>query len=1062
MSNLRKFEHILNEGISQEDLANTLCHRIEMRYPDIYKKYDYDAMYNAVDDVASFHAGAEELGSSDISMMIRQVFKRLEESEGVTEGIARGPKEKALYQLLEAWLGFISLKATKIARDAIDINGQQMLASMQKYYLGPVLNGMTMGEILQGDLWQNPKVIPHLLKYVYQGIPYIEERIKKFVKPAEQQNYLSDAGGIAKIKRLYKEAVAQYSQGQQGVAEGYGELDNLKAKFEERVASIIARAKEEGRPLTDREKKAIAILKGKDQGVAEGSSSKLSSPFEGGKKTKTITPKHKPLVWENMLGTVMAKDPTSKAEPKYFDYRWEDARAYAKVDQCDDLRICKSPGLYQGWPEKGKMALWGIPRQGVAEGYKEPTDAAGHAKMAAKIKKMLDDTLADRGDRHGNPDPERLTRAYEYHMKKAEEKSQGVAEEKGTLWRVHQSEATGRYHVVKGYNKDIKMYKNKMSAGDFNSKASAQAKADELNSSVKETFYRNTDGSIRVVDHKRESKELNVGDTFEYGFFGTKKGIGTVVKLEGFPGKEFVVGKTMDGKISKFPYRGAMPKNGYYIKKIKSSNIRQSELNEAVDESWINAYKALEANGGEPTLDKPRLFIQQMAIIAKDMGIQPKYTTMEDEWEKVKPFTSLLSQYVDPEGQKFVNYGASIWQALRNAPSMTEIKKYAQQSQSQDVAYQQQQQMSALQHDLTIQQLLRKNELEKADSDALVQMDFEARQAIKERQQQLELEAKEKFAQIEIDIRNSREPEEVRKHEFEMAKLNHAHEVQVIRVTAEGEMKKAQLEADYQIKIKQLENIDNQQERQNRLDVINTEKYKELARIDAETSAKVKELQAETNAERERTDIAVGAERERSEIEIASQQAQSDIRIREEFMNEFKPIWANLIQRASEAGRTIGQNINAMMAALSRMGKPTMPQANKINELKCWDGYKRVPGTTAGEPGSCEKINELLSTEKLGQYKKAAGADARAADEAGKFERGNKRFRGINKATKKQFDNETKPKKESAIMKGIQNETLGTPYPGTYEQEFGPFKRKGSERIMKLTTEGKKNVSRRT
>ncbi len=67
-------------------------------------------------------------------------------------------------------------------------------------------------------------------------------------------------------------------------------------------------------------------------------------------------------------------------------------------------------------------------KQGVAEGYKEPTTAAGHAKMAAKIKKMLDDTLADRGDRHGNPDPQRLASAYEYHTQKAKEKSQGVAE----------------------------------------------------------------------------------------------------------------------------------------------------------------------------------------------------------------------------------------------------------------------------------------------------------------------------------------------------------------------------------------------------------------------------------------------------------------------------------------------------------------------------------------------------------------------------------------------------------------------------------------------------------
>lgn len=105
-----------------------------------------------------------------------------------------------------------------------------------------------------------------------------------------------------------------------------------------------------------------------------------------------------------------------------------------------------------------------------------------------------------------------------------------------------------------------------------------------------------------------------------------------------------------------------------------------------------------------------------------------------------------------------------------------------------------------------------------------------------------------------------------------------------------------------------------------------------------------------------------------------------------------------------------------------------------------------------GNKSESVELNEL-STEKLANYKKAAGADARAADKAGDFARGNKRFAGIVKATKKQFDNETKSKKESAIMKGIVDETLGTPYPGTYEQETAAFKSKSKqERITKLTT----------
>jgi len=49
-----------------------------------------------------------------------------------------------------------------------------------------------------------------------------------------------------------------------------------------------------------------------------------------------------------------------------------------------------------------------------------------------------------------------------------------------------------------------------------------------------------------------------------------------------------------------------------------------------------------------------------------------------------------------------------------------------------------------------------------------------------------------------------------------------------------------------------------------------------------------------------------------------------------------------------------------------------------------------------------------LSTGKLAQYKTAAAADASKADKEGDFKRGDKRFSGIVKATKKQFANDTK------------------------------------------------------
>ena len=62
-----------------------------------------------------------------------------------------------------------------------------------------------------------------------------------------------------------------------------------------------------------------------------------------------------------------------------------------------------------------------------------------------------------------------------------------------------------------------------------------------------------------------------------------------------------------------------------------------------------------------------------------------------------------------------------------------------------------------------------------------------------------------------------------------------------------------------------------------------------------------------------------------------------------------------------------------------------------------------------------EQIDEL-SSDLLGRYKTAAGADASKADKAGDYDKGNKRFSGIVKATKKQFANDMK--KEEVVQEG--------------------------------------------
>ena len=107
-----------------------------------------------------------------------------------------------------------------------------------------------------------------------------------------------------------------------------------------------------------------------------------------------------------------------------------------------------------------------------------------------------------------------------YGVKRHQVKMSDLVEEDVELeemWRVEKSEATGRHHIVKGYNDKRKVWKNKIGAGDFNSESDAKKKAEELNS-VKENFgadflamARQKNPNARLVtpdQKKKEAEEL--------------------------------------------------------------------------------------------------------------------------------------------------------------------------------------------------------------------------------------------------------------------------------------------------------------------------------------------------------------------------------------------------------------------------------------------------------------------------------------------------------------------------------------------------------------------------
>ena len=83
-----------------------------------------------------------------------------------------------------------------------------------------------------------------------------------------------------------------------------------------------------------------------------------SHPFYRAPDKRTVTLQHRPLVWENMLGTVRARN--AQGETKYFDYDYEAAHAFAGTAECTDLRVSRAKHeTYEG-PRHRQWALFGI------------------------------------------------------------------------------------------------------------------------------------------------------------------------------------------------------------------------------------------------------------------------------------------------------------------------------------------------------------------------------------------------------------------------------------------------------------------------------------------------------------------------------------------------------------------------------------------------------------------------------------------------------------------------------------------------------------------------------
>lgn len=75
----KKDASVLGEGVSAKEIGDAIAYRITRQKPELITKYGLETLTDAINHVAWFHAGDdEELGTSDIGTMVRQVVRDLE------------------------------------------------------------------------------------------------------------------------------------------------------------------------------------------------------------------------------------------------------------------------------------------------------------------------------------------------------------------------------------------------------------------------------------------------------------------------------------------------------------------------------------------------------------------------------------------------------------------------------------------------------------------------------------------------------------------------------------------------------------------------------------------------------------------------------------------------------------------------------------------------------------------------------------------------------------------------------------------------------------------------
>jgi len=140
----------------------------------------------------------------------------------------------------------------------------------------------------------------------------------------------------------------------------------------------------------------------------------------------------------------------------------------------------------------------------------------------------------------------------------------------------------------------------------------------------------------------------------------------------------------------------------------------------------------------------------------------------------------------------------------------------------------------------------------------------------------------------------------------------------------------------------------------------------------------------------------------------ALQQQKKSLRVKEDIGESFSPSQIAALKAEYSKINTVDPSSDTYKKLIAMLDRLDLKSLQSLAGAEIKFVSKLAQNRVARKNMKEEVQLDELSNEKLADYKKKAGADASAADKAGDMKKGNKRFSGIMKATRKQFDNDAK------------------------------------------------------